>query len=245
MTEGTSISGKSVVITSAQDSKRMNIWFASMTTKADSISKAVYLLPVRCRKRRYFFYSYDWKTIKRRVWRRRAGSCACPTALIRKNQSHLDEYKGILVERYWELLDEEQLAVQDMQSGICFVKLYGQTGNYEMSQWKALAAEKQNRGTECLEMGVWREISDGRLYGLNDMAKSAAMTVRAVRPVAGMGNTIVLDPRDVWRLTGGLGVSLQQLRSVGIWELECGGFGIILPNLKLAGAILQAVGTFE
>ena len=28
------------------------------------------------------------------------------TALIRENQSHLDEYKGILVERYWELLDE-------------------------------------------------------------------------------------------------------------------------------------------
>ena len=28
------------------------------------------------------------------------------TALIRENQSHLDEYKGILIERYWELLDE-------------------------------------------------------------------------------------------------------------------------------------------
>ena len=28
------------------------------------------------------------------------------TALIRENQSHLDEYKGILVERYWELLDK-------------------------------------------------------------------------------------------------------------------------------------------
>ena len=28
------------------------------------------------------------------------------TVLIRDNQSHLDEYKGILVERYWELLDE-------------------------------------------------------------------------------------------------------------------------------------------
>ena len=28
------------------------------------------------------------------------------TTLIQENQSHLDEYKGILIERYWELLDE-------------------------------------------------------------------------------------------------------------------------------------------
>lgn len=29
------------------------------------------------------------------------------TALIRENQNHLDEYKGILVERYWEILENE------------------------------------------------------------------------------------------------------------------------------------------
>ena len=28
------------------------------------------------------------------------------TTLIQENQSHLDEYKGILIERYWELVDE-------------------------------------------------------------------------------------------------------------------------------------------
>ena len=49
----------------------------------------------------------------------------------------------------------------------------------------------------------------------------------------GMGNTIVLDPYDVWRLTGGLGVSLQQLLA-GHLELNVVD-GIILPNLKLAG----------
>ena len=48
----------------------------------------------------------------------------------------------------------------------------------------------------------------------------------------GMGNTIVLDPYDVWRLTGGLGVSLQQLLA-GHLELNVVD-GIILPNLKLA-----------
>lgn len=48
-----------------------------------------------------------------------------------------------------------------------------------------------------------------------------------------MGNTIVLDPYDVWRLTGGLGMSLQQLLA-GHLELNVVD-GIILPNLKLAG----------
>lgn len=56
------------------------------------------------------------------------------------------------------------------------------------------------------------EISDGRLYGLNDMAKLGCNDCAGCSSCCrGMGNTIVLDPYDVWRLTGGLGVSLQQL----------------------------------
>lgn len=50
----------------------------------------------------------------------------------------------------------------------------------------------------------------------------------------GMGNTIVLDPYDVWRLTGGLKQSFQQLLA-GHLDLNVAD-GIILPNLKLAGA---------
>ena len=78
------------------------------------------------------------------------------------------------------------------------------------------------------------EISDGRLYGLNDMAKLGCNDCSGCSSCCrGMGNTIVLDPYDVWRLTGGLGVSLQQLLA-GHLELNVGD-GIILPNLKLAG----------
>ena len=78
------------------------------------------------------------------------------------------------------------------------------------------------------------EISDGRLYGLNDMAKLGCNDCSGCSSCCrGMGNTIVLDPYDVWRLTDGLGVSLQQLLA-GHLELNVVD-GIILPNLKLAG----------
>lgn len=78
------------------------------------------------------------------------------------------------------------------------------------------------------------EISDGRLYGLNDMAKLGCNDCSGCSSCCrGMGNTIVLDPYDVWRLTGGLGMSLQQLLA-GHLELNVVD-GIILPNLKLAG----------
>lgn len=78
------------------------------------------------------------------------------------------------------------------------------------------------------------EISDGRLYGLNDMAKLGCNDCSGCLSCCrGMGNTIVLDPYDVWRLTGGLGMSLQQLLA-GHLELNVVD-GIILPNLKLAG----------
>ena len=78
------------------------------------------------------------------------------------------------------------------------------------------------------------EISDGRLYGLNDMAKLGCNDCAGCSSCCrGMGNTIVLDPYDVWRLTGGLGVSLQQLLA-GHLELNVVD-GIILPNLKMSG----------
>ena len=78
------------------------------------------------------------------------------------------------------------------------------------------------------------EISDGRLYGVNDMAKLGCNDCAGCSSCCrGMGNTIVLDPYDVWRLTDGLGVSLQQLLA-GHLELNVVD-GIILPNLKMSG----------
>ncbi len=78
------------------------------------------------------------------------------------------------------------------------------------------------------------EISDGRFYGLNDMAKLGCNDCDGCFSCCcGMGNTIVLDPYDVWRLTGGLKQTMQQLLADHL-ELNVAD-GIILPNLKLTG----------
>lgn len=113
------------------------------------------------------------------------------------------------------------------------------TGNYWKRKISVARIEKENREDFSVLRNVsLEEISDGRLYGLNDMAKLGCNDCSGCSSCCrGMGNTIVLDPYDVWRLTGGLGVSLQQLLADHL-ELNVVD-GIILPNLKLAGASEQ------
>ncbi len=78
------------------------------------------------------------------------------------------------------------------------------------------------------------EISDGKLYGLNDMAKLGCNDCDGCFSCcSGMGSSIVLDPYDVWRLAGGLKQPFSQLLA-GHLELNVVD-GIILPNLKLTG----------
>ncbi|MGL5436261.1 MAG: YkgJ family cysteine cluster protein [Lachnospiraceae bacterium] len=78
------------------------------------------------------------------------------------------------------------------------------------------------------------EISDGRLYGLNDMVKADCNDCRDCSSCCrGMGSSITLDPMDISRLTGGLGVTFEQQLAEHI-ELNVVD-GIILPNLKMAG----------
>ena len=78
------------------------------------------------------------------------------------------------------------------------------------------------------------EVSDGKLYGLNDMVKADCQDcVGCSACCKGMGNSIVLDPYDVYRLTCGLHVSFEQLLQ-GYVELNVVD-GIILPNLAMAG----------
>ena len=73
------LSGKSVVITSAQDSETDEHLVCGYEHKSGQ----------------YFRVEAAVREAVRVL-----------TTLIRENQSHLDEYKGILIERYWELLDE-------------------------------------------------------------------------------------------------------------------------------------------
>lgn len=80
-----------------------------------------------------------------------------------------------------------------------------------------------------------KQISDGKLYGANDMVKADCGDCKGCFSCCqGMGESIVLDPYDVYRLTKGLNVSFEALLNDKI-ELNVYD-GMILPHLKMAGA---------
>jgi Fe-S-cluster containining protein len=76
------------------------------------------------------------------------------------------------------------------------------------------------------------EISDGNLYELNDMVKADCGDCKGCHDCCcGMGESIVLDPYDVYQLTTGLGIQFEQLLADKI-ELNVYD-GMILPCLKM------------
>ena len=78
------------------------------------------------------------------------------------------------------------------------------------------------------------EISDGRLYSSNDMARTDCKGCKGCSACChGMGSSIVLDPLDVYRLSTNLSKSVNELLA-GPLELNVAD-GIILPNLKMTG----------
>lgn len=78
------------------------------------------------------------------------------------------------------------------------------------------------------------EISDGRLYDVNDMVKADCHGCRGCSQCCqGMGRSIILDPYDVCRLTTGLRKTMEELLAEAV-ELNVVD-GVILPNLKMAG----------
>ena len=78
------------------------------------------------------------------------------------------------------------------------------------------------------------EISDGNLYGPNDMVKADCGDCKGCSDCCtGMGKSIVLDPYDIFRLTTGLKMSFEELLAD---RIELNVFdGMILPNLKMDG----------
>lgn len=80
------------------------------------------------------------------------------------------------------------------------------------------------------------EISDGRLYGENDMVKADCHGCQdCYQCCTGMGRSVILDPYDVFRLHQALGLELKQLLAEEKAELNVVD-GVILPNLRMAGA---------
>jgi Fe-S-cluster containining protein len=79
------------------------------------------------------------------------------------------------------------------------------------------------------------EISDGRLYGLNDMVKVECNDCQGCFACCqGMGSSILLDPLDIHRLTSNLNCTFEELLMDKI-ELNIEE-GVILPNLKMGEA---------
>lgn len=79
------------------------------------------------------------------------------------------------------------------------------------------------------------EISDGKLYDENDMVKAGCNDCKGCSSCCrGMGDSIILDPLDIFRLTAALGKTFQELLEAYV---ELGVVdGVILPHLKMTGA---------
>ena len=75
--------------------------------------------------------------------------------------------------------------------------------------------------------------SDGRFYGLNDMVKADCHDCAGCfQCCQGMGNSIVLDPYDIYQLQGQGGMLLEELLAKGAVALSVYD-GMILPHLKM------------
>ena len=78
------------------------------------------------------------------------------------------------------------------------------------------------------------EISDGKLYGMNDMVRADCRDCEGCFACCkGMGSSIILDPYDIWNISINLGKKFEELLGTNI-ELNVSD-GLILPNLKMAG----------
>ena len=78
------------------------------------------------------------------------------------------------------------------------------------------------------------QISDGKIYSAADMARLACNDCEGCHACCeAMGDSIILDPLDVWRLREGTGKTTEQLLEnlieLGVEE------GMILPHLRMVG----------
>lgn len=79
-----------------------------------------------------------------------------------------------------------------------------------------------------------QEISDGKLYSSNDLVKAGCNDCKGCSDCCkGMGESIILDPLDVFRLTTGLSCTFEELLA-GPASLRVVD-GLVLPFLKMDG----------
>ena len=79
------------------------------------------------------------------------------------------------------------------------------------------------------------EISDGKIYGLNDMVRAACSDCAGCSACCeDMGQSVILDPLDIYRLTKHFSCGFEQLMNDYI-ELHIED-GMMMPHLKMSGA---------
>lgn len=80
------------------------------------------------------------------------------------------------------------------------------------------------------------DISDGHLYHAEDLVEASCDGCKGFASCChGMGNSIILDPYDIFLLTTNLGINFSNLLADKV-ELNVVD-GIILPNLKMSGVL--------
>ena len=80
-----------------------------------------------------------------------------------------------------------------------------------------------------------------KLYTCHDMAKADCGGCHGCSACCqGMGNSVTLDPYDMYQLECGLGASPQALMAQGMIEMSLAD-GLVLPNLSMAGEKEQCV----
>jgi len=80
--------------------------------------------------------------------------------------------------------------------------------------------------------GDLSSLTDGKLYRSSDMARLGCNDCEGCSACCrGMGNSVVLDPYDVWRLTRGLGIAFSEM--IGKQIMLSVVDGLILPSLNM------------
>lgn len=80
--------------------------------------------------------------------------------------------------------------------------------------------------------GDLNSLTDGKLYRSSDMAKLGCNDCEGCSACCcGMGNSVVLDPYDAWRLEQGLGIPFAQM--IGNQVMLSVMDGLILPSLNM------------
>lgn len=83
------------------------------------------------------------------------------------------------------------------------------------------------------------EISDGKLYSLSDMVKADCGDCKGCSSCCHeMGDSVVLDPFDIYRMQTGLNLTFEQLTSYIDFHVED---GVILPHLRTTEETLACV----